>query len=110
LAGAGAFDVVLCSGFGTKGRNVLLVRSADAVIAASGEAGTLNELTIAYDEGRPIGLLAATGGAADLAAGIFSGFTKHPELPILSREEPEALVRELLAVLPGGRLRTSRQG
>ncbi len=103
LAGGDTFSVCLCSGFGTKGRNVLLVRSADAVIAASGEAGTLNELTIAYDEERPIGLLAGSGGAADLAPEIFSAFTRHPELPILAREDPEALVRDLLSALPVGR-------
>ena len=59
--------VVIYSGFGFKGRNVIAVRSADIVLLFSGGIGTLNEFTIAYDEGKVIGLLQGTGGAADLA-------------------------------------------
>jgi hypothetical protein len=43
------------------------VRSADIVLLFSGGIGTLNEFTIAYDEGKIIGLLQGTGGVADLA-------------------------------------------
>jgi uncharacterized protein (TIGR00725 family) len=49
--------VVIYSGFGFKGRNVIAVRSADIVILVSGGLGTLNEFTIAYDEGKVIGIL-----------------------------------------------------
>jgi len=59
--------VVIYSGFGFKGRNVIAVRSADIVILVAGGIGTLNEFTIAYDEGKVIGLLHGTGGAADMA-------------------------------------------
>jgi class 3 adenylate cyclase len=38
------------------------VRSADIVLLFSGGIGTLNEFTIAYDEGKIIGLLQGTGG------------------------------------------------
>src|SRR6266545_2532635 len=49
--------VVIYSGFGFKGRNVIAVRSADIVLLFAGGMGTLNEFTIAYDEGKVIGLL-----------------------------------------------------
>src|ERR671935_1702117 len=62
-----ASTVVIYSGFGFKGRNVIAVRSADIVILVAGGIGTLNELTIAYDEGKVIGLLQGTGGMADVA-------------------------------------------
>ena len=54
--------VVIYSGFGFKGRNVIAVRSADIVLLFSGGIGTLNEFTIAYDEGKVIGLLQGHGG------------------------------------------------
>jgi uncharacterized protein (TIGR00725 family) len=53
--------VVIYSGFGFKGRNVIAVRSADIVLLFAGGIGTLNEFTIAYDEGKVIGLLQGTG-------------------------------------------------
>jgi hypothetical protein len=49
--------VVIYSGFGFKGHNVISVWSADIVILVTGGIGTLNECTIAYDEGKVIGLL-----------------------------------------------------
>ncbi len=41
-------DVIIYTGFGYKGRNVINVRSADIVIIFGGATGTLNEFTIAY--------------------------------------------------------------
>ena len=50
------FDSLIFTGSGYKGRNVTLVRSCDAVISVMGMIGTLNELTIASDEKKIIGL------------------------------------------------------
>jgi len=55
------FDALIFTGFGHKGRNVILMRSCDAVIALDGGVGTLNELTIALDEGKDIGILNSSG-------------------------------------------------
>ena len=58
-------DVVIYTGFGYKGRNVINIRSSDIVVILRGSIGTLNEFTIAYDEGKIIGILEGTGGVAD---------------------------------------------
>lgn len=58
-------DVIVYTGFGLKGRNVINVRTSDVVIILGGGIGTLNEFTIAYDEGKIIGVLEGTGGVAD---------------------------------------------
>src|SRR5215470_6981050 len=58
-------DVIVYTGFGYKGRNVINVRSSDIVIIFGGATGTLNEFTIAYDEGKVIGVLEESGGAID---------------------------------------------
>lgn len=63
-------DVVINSGFGFKGRNVLTINSADAVVVIAGAYGTLNEAVIALDLGKPVAVLADTGGVADLLGKI----------------------------------------
>jgi uncharacterized protein (TIGR00725 family) len=51
------FDLIIYTGFGYSGRNLLLTRSADAVFVGCGRIGTINEFTVAYEEGKPIGIL-----------------------------------------------------
>lgn len=46
-------DLPICTGLG-QARNVVLVLSADAVIAIAGEAGTLSEIALALKSGRPV--------------------------------------------------------
>lgn len=58
-------DVIIYTGFGYSGRNLLLTRASDAVIIACGRIGTLNEFTIAFEDEKPIGVLTGTGGMAD---------------------------------------------
>lgn len=58
-------DAIIYTGFGYKGRNVINIRSSDVVIIFGGAIGTLNEFTIAYDEGKIIGVLEGSGGIAD---------------------------------------------
>ncbi len=58
-------DVVIYTGFGYSGRNLLLTRSSDAVIITCGRMGTLNEFTIAFEDQKPIGVLNGSGGMAE---------------------------------------------
>jgi hypothetical protein len=46
-------DVAIPTGLG-EGRNALLVRAADAVVAVAGEFGTLSEIALALRLGRPV--------------------------------------------------------
>ena len=43
-------------------RNHLVIRSADLVVAVSGGSGTLSEMAIAWQEGKPIAALSGSGG------------------------------------------------
>jgi uncharacterized protein (TIGR00725 family) len=46
-------DVAVATGLG-EGRNVLVVRNADAVVAVGGEFGTLSEVALALQAGVPV--------------------------------------------------------
>jgi|TARA_Y100000310_G_scaffold345866_1_gene471917 hypothetical protein len=50
-------DVIVYTGFGYSGRNLILTRSSDAVFIGCGRIGTINEFTVAYEDGKPIGIL-----------------------------------------------------
>ena len=57
-------DIALPTGLGTA-RNLIYTRGCDAVIMIGGGAGTLNELTIAYQGRRSVVVVEGTGGWAD---------------------------------------------
>jgi len=60
--------------------------------------GTLNELTIAYDEKKIIGLLSGTGGASALFLGILVNMEKSTD-NVFSSENPLVLVEKIIDVL-----------
>ena len=49
-------DLIIYTGFGYPGRDLLLTRSADAVICGCGRIGTIHEFTIAFEDNKPIGI------------------------------------------------------
>jgi uncharacterized protein (TIGR00725 family) len=59
-------DLIIYTGFGYSGRNLLLTRSSDAVITVCGRIGTLNEFTDAFEDNKPQGVLSGTGGTSEL--------------------------------------------
>jgi len=93
------FSSFIFAGSGFKARNVLLVQSADAVIAICGQIGTLNELTIAYDLRKPIGLLRNSGGVTDRIESIITELGVEKGTPIIGLQAPNELVKELLLKL-----------
>src|SRR5216684_3284304 len=87
-----ACDAIIYTGFGLKGRNVVLVRSCDVVLFINGSIGSLNEFTIAYDEGKIIGCLTGTGGVADEVGGILAALHKQTKAHIVYEDDPEGLL------------------
>jgi uncharacterized protein (TIGR00725 family) len=87
-----ACDVLVFTGFGLKGRNVVLVRSCDIVLFVAGAMGSLNEFTIAHDEGKVIGCLNGTGGVADEAKYLLEKFSKQTAAQVFQHESPQALL------------------
>jgi uncharacterized protein (TIGR00725 family) len=94
-----ACDAIIYTGFGLKGRNVVLVRSCDVVVFISGSIGSLNEFTIAYDEGKVIGCLTGTGGVADEIKRLTEIFSKKTKSRIFYHEDPVELLRSCAEAL-----------
>lgn len=50
-------DLIIYTGFGFPGRDLLFTRSCDAVILGCGRIGTIHEFAIAFEDGKPVGVL-----------------------------------------------------
>jgi uncharacterized protein (TIGR00725 family) len=91
-------DVVLPTGLGLA-RNTLVVNGAEAVIAVAGGSGTLNEIAMAWQLGRPLVALANTGGWAGRLAG--QALDQKRKDTIVAATTVEEAVKTVLRVLNG---------
>jgi len=87
------FDVLIYTGSGLMGREVVNIRSSDIVIIVGGQSGTLGEFSIAYDEGRLIGVLEGSGGVADLLPQIVGSLHKDTGSVVIYDADPKQLVK-----------------
>jgi len=91
-----ACDAIIYTGFGLKGRNVILVRSCDVVLFIAGSMGSLNEFTIAFDEDKVIGCLTGTGGVADEIERIVRTLPKVTKARVFYDNDPARLLNACL--------------
>lgn len=91
-------DVLIFTGSGLMGREVVNIRSSDIVVIIGGSSGTLGELAIAYDEGKLIGVLTGTGGISDMAESILAACNKQTGARVLYDGNPSKLIERLLVV------------
>lgn len=91
-------DLIIYTGFEYSGRNLLLTRSADAIITICGRIGTLNEFTIAFEDQKPLGILEGTGGTADSIRELLDGAHRGQGKVVFSRD-PKELVGKLVSIL-----------
>jgi uncharacterized protein (TIGR00725 family) len=64
------YDVLIFTGLGSMGRELINIRSSDIIVVVGGRSGTLGEFAIAYEEGKLIGVLTGTDGITDGLAGL----------------------------------------
>ncbi len=93
-----AHDVLIFTGSGLMGREVVNIRGSDIVVIVGGSSGTLGELAIAYDEGKLIGVLTGTGGISDMVKTILETCQKETGARVLYSDDPQQLVCDLLEI------------
>src|SRR3989338_1564925 len=91
-------DLIIYTGFGYSGRNLLLTRSADAVIVGCGRVGTINEFTVAFEDGKLLGVLEGEWLTDEIIKEIMIKGHRQSER-VLFDSDPERLVSRLVKIL-----------
>jgi uncharacterized protein (TIGR00725 family) len=97
-------DIIIYTGSGYAGRNLLLTRVGDGIISVCGRMGTLNEFTIAFEERKPIGVLEGPWESDDLIKAMIAKSHRGPGKVIYS-SNPKNLVRRLLTLIEKEQIR-----
>lgn len=96
-------DLIIYTGFGYSGRDLLLTRSADAVICGCGRIGTIHEFTVAFEDKKPIGIFKGPwemGG--ELEEIMKKGHRENPKIVIDS--DPKKIVEGVIALVKKDKL------
>lgn len=91
-------DVLVFTGSGLMGREVVNIRTSEMVVVAGGHAGTLGELAIAYVEGKIIGVLMGLGGASKIVRQVLRACHSDDGPPVLYDHDPHRLVTRMMTL------------
>lgn len=91
-------DVVIYTGFGYAGRDLLFVRSSDAMIIGPGRVGTLNEFSVSFEDRRPIGVLEGDWKTDEFLREVIAA-AHRPNDFIAFDSDPKALVERLIEMV-----------
>jgi uncharacterized protein (TIGR00725 family) len=99
-------DIIVYTGFGYAGRDLLLIRSSDAVVIGCGRIGTLNEFAVAFEDRRPLGILEGSWDTDDLLK-KFIASAHRPNNKLIFDSDPKALVDRLIEMVMKDKLETN---
>ncbi len=91
-------DLIIYTGFGYSGRDLLFTRSCDAIIIGCGRIGTVHEFTIAFEDGKPIGVLEGEWTMSQTIKDIVER-ANRPNDKIVFDTDPKRLVEKVIALV-----------
>jgi len=91
-------DVIIYTGFGFPGRDLIFTRSADAMLFGCGRIGTIHEFTIAFEDKKPIGIYEADWETDDVIKEILQN-GHRPNDRIVFDTEPKHLVDSVITLV-----------
>jgi uncharacterized protein (TIGR00725 family) len=91
-------DMIVYTGFGYPGRDLMLTRASDAVFFGCGRIGTIHEFTIAFEDKKPIGILEADWETDEVLKRIIEN-GHRPNDRIIFDTDPKALVEQVIELV-----------
>jgi len=88
-------DLIIYTGFGYPGRDLILTRSSDAVVFGCGRIGTIHEFTVAFEDDKPIGILR---GPWEMSGELEDIIAKghRPNDKVIFGDNPKKLIENLI--------------
>ena len=90
------YDTIIFTGFGYNLRNILNIKTSDALVFLRGSLGTLNEFTIAFEDAKIIGVLENMGGISGFFDELIQITKKKTGATIIHESDPKKLIRKLV--------------
>jgi len=93
-----ALDAVVYTGFGFPGRDLMLVRSSDAVVIGCGRIGTIHEFTVAWEANMPLGVLEGEWSTDEVIRNIIDNSNReNPN--VIFEKDPKVLIEKLIEMV-----------
>src|SRR3989344_2601551 len=92
-------DIIVYTGFGYSGRNLLLTRASDGVIVGCGRIGTVNEFTIAFKDHKPLGVLRGPWDMDEVLEDMLEKSHRREEGTVVFEETPKELISKVIEVV-----------
>lgn len=93
-----AMDTVVYTGFGFPGRDLMLVRSSDAIIIGCGRIGTIHEFTIGWEANLPMGILVGPWATDEVIKNIIDNSNRtNPN--VIFESDPKKMVEKLIEMV-----------
>ncbi len=93
-----ALDVVVYTGFGYPGRDLILTRSTDAIIIGPGRIGTIHEFVIGYEDHKPVGILQGDWDTDEVIKNIMDKSHRQNDQVIFD-DDPKRLVQRIVEMV-----------
>lgn len=93
-----AMDTVVYTGFGFPGRDLMLVRSSDAIVIGCGRIGTIHEFTVAWEADMPLGVLVGPWTTDEVIKNIIDNSNRVNPY-VIFEEDPKKMIERLVKMV-----------
>ncbi|MBX4192040.1 hypothetical protein KW798_00955 [Candidatus Parcubacteria bacterium] len=91
-------DLIIYTGFGYPGRDLILTRSSDGVFFGCGRIGTIHEFTISFEDQKPIGIYEADWETDEVIRNMLEK-GHRPNDRIVFDKDPKVLVEKVIELV-----------